>query len=138
MVGRALTRSTNAQPCRQALIKTSGGKSGLALALSCSLQNSPSCHNAISANSLTAVVKSHPRHCGRQAVPVVSLGIDSKAGLMVVVEQARAGGYDRISLYTNEAMVENQALYERIGYVETRRADEHGYARVFYEKEVAG
>jgi hypothetical protein len=31
-------------------------------------------------------------------------------------------------------MVENQALYERIGYVETRRADDHGFARVFYQK----
>ena len=31
-------------------------------------------------------------------------------------------------------MVENQRLYERIGYVETHRAKEHGFARVFYEK----
>jgi hypothetical protein len=34
-------------------------------------------------------------------------------------------------------MVENQALYERIGYVETHRAHEHGFDRVFYEKALA-
>jgi len=34
-------------------------------------------------------------------------------------------------------MLESQELYERIGYVETHRADEHGYARIFYEKALA-
>jgi ribosomal protein S18 acetylase RimI-like enzyme len=53
-------------------------------------------------------------------------------------ERARAAGYDRIALYTHQTMVENQALYERIGYVETRRADEDGFARVFYEKSLSG
>ena len=57
-----------------------------------------------------------------------------RALLTLAEEQARAGGYDRIRLYTNEAMLENQGLYERIGYVETHRADAHGFARVFYEK----
>jgi len=57
-----------------------------------------------------------------------------RALLTLAEDQARASGYERISLYTNEAMVENQELYERIGYVETHRADAHGFARVFYEK----
>jgi hypothetical protein len=35
-------------------------------------------------------------------------------------------------------MFENQALYERIGYVETHRAEHHGFARVFYEKALTG
>jgi ribosomal protein S18 acetylase RimI-like enzyme len=48
--------------------------------------------------------------------------------------EARAAGLDRIRLYTNEAMHENQRLYERIGYVETRRAQQDGFTRVFYEK----
>ena len=49
-------------------------------------------------------------------------------------EHARARGQDEIRLYTNELMVENQAWYERVGYTETGRAREHGFARVFYEK----
>jgi ribosomal protein S18 acetylase RimI-like enzyme len=43
-------------------------------------------------------------------------------------------GLDRIRLYTHVTMVENQALYERSGYVETARTTEHGFTRVFYEK----
>ena len=31
-------------------------------------------------------------------------------------------------------MVENQALYERIGYVRTHHATDDGVTRVFYEK----
>ena len=60
-----------------------------------------------------------------------------RALLRLAEEQARAGGYERISLYTNKAMLENQELYERIGYVETHRAVEHGFARVSYEKALA-
>jgi len=57
--------------------------------------------------------------------------------LTLAEERARAAGHTRISLYTNEAMVENQRLYERTGYVETHRARDHGFARVFYEKPLA-
>ena len=53
-------------------------------------------------------------------------------------DRARNAGYERLRLYTNEAMVEKQELYQRIGYIETHRADEHGLARVFYEKVLAG
>jgi ribosomal protein S18 acetylase RimI-like enzyme len=49
-------------------------------------------------------------------------------------ERARALGRTGIRLYTHVTMVENQALYERIGYVETGRTTEHGFTRVFYEK----
>ncbi|MGC4110584.1 MAG: GNAT family N-acetyltransferase [Nocardioides sp.] len=69
-----------------------------------------------------------PAHQGRGA---------GRALLSWAEERAVADGYDRISLYTNQAMVENQALYERIGYVETDRATAHGFARVFYEKSLA-
>jgi GNAT superfamily N-acetyltransferase len=61
-----------------------------------------------------------------------------RALLALAEDRAKAGGHRRICLYTNAAMVENQALYERIGYVETHRGDEHGFARVFYEKALAG
>jgi ribosomal protein S18 acetylase RimI-like enzyme len=47
---------------------------------------------------------------------------------------ATASGYRSIKLYTNEAMTENIALYSRIGYVETHRAEEKGLRRVYMEK----
>jgi len=47
---------------------------------------------------------------------------------------ARARGYDVIELYTNAAMVENIALYQRLGYTETRRATEKGFARIYMRK----
>ena len=47
---------------------------------------------------------------------------------------ARAAGYGRIRLYTNEAMTENIALYSRLGYGETHRAEEKGLKRVYMVK----
>jgi ribosomal protein S18 acetylase RimI-like enzyme len=44
---------------------------------------------------------------------------------------ARDAGFDSIYLYTHERMVENLALYSRIGYVEYDRR-RHGGARVVY------
>lgn len=43
-------------------------------------------------------------------------------------------GFRSIKLYTNEAMTENIALYTRIGYVETHRAEEKGLQRVYMRK----
>ena len=48
--------------------------------------------------------------------------------------QARARGLRRLALYTNEVMVENLAIYARLGYRETARRTEDGYRRVFMEK----
>ncbi|MDE1910412.1 MAG: GNAT family N-acetyltransferase [Pseudomonas sp.] len=47
--------------------------------------------------------------------------------------QARHGS---IRLYTNEAMIENIALYTRKGYVETHRAEENGLRRVYMQKDL--
>jgi hypothetical protein len=41
-------------------------------------------------------------------------------------------------LYTNEAMVENLAIYAHMGYVEVDRRTEDGYRRVFMEKVLLG
>ena len=49
-------------------------------------------------------------------------------------EQARARGLDGLRLYTHVKMVENIALYERLGYEETRREEQSGFARVFMQK----
>lgn len=48
--------------------------------------------------------------------------------------EARRRGYALLRLYTNEKMVENVAMYPRLGFVETRRGDEAGHRRVYFEK----
>jgi ribosomal protein S18 acetylase RimI-like enzyme len=47
---------------------------------------------------------------------------------------AHSLGLGEIRLYTNEAMTENQAYYARHGYVETHRAEQNGFRRVFFRK----
>ena len=47
---------------------------------------------------------------------------------------AVALGYRYIRLYTNEAMTENIALYSKIGYSETHRAEEMGLRRIYMTK----
>ena len=49
-------------------------------------------------------------------------------------QTAVAAGYDRIKLYTNEAMTENITLYARLGYAETHRVEEKGLKRVYMVK----
>ena len=56
-----------------------------------------------------------------------------RALLELAERRTRAAGHTRIRLYTHVTMVENQRLYERIGYVETHRTTEHGFTRVFYK-----
>ena len=47
---------------------------------------------------------------------------------------ARRLGYRELRLYTHEKMTENIALYLRVGFAETGRAQEAGYDRVFMTK----
>lgn len=49
-------------------------------------------------------------------------------------QQARARGFSRLTLYTNEVMTENIAIYTHLGYRETSRAEQDAYRRVFMEK----
>jgi GNAT superfamily N-acetyltransferase len=51
-------------------------------------------------------------------------------------EQARSLGLAEIRLYTNEAMTANLAYYPRHGYAETHRAQEDGFRRVFFTKQL--
>ena len=51
-------------------------------------------------------------------------------------EQAVACGLGRMTLYTNEVMTENLAIYARLGYRETARQRQDGYSRVFMEKDL--
>ena len=48
--------------------------------------------------------------------------------------ETRRRGQSRLWLYTNEKMVENIALYTRLGFRETHREQQAGFARVFMEK----
>jgi ribosomal protein S18 acetylase RimI-like enzyme len=54
--------------------------------------------------------------------------------LMLAEDEARANGLGEMRLYTNAGMTENLAYYPRRGYRETRRAEEHGFRRVFFSK----
>ena len=45
-------------------------------------------------------------------------------------------GHDSIYLYTQEIMVENLALYERVGYVEYARRHELGLDRIYMRKQL--
>ncbi|MEZ5809871.1 MAG: GNAT family N-acetyltransferase [Rhizobiaceae bacterium] len=61
-------------------------------------------------------------------------------GRLIAACEARAGeaGAAFMRLYTNVAMTGNLTLYPRLGYRETRRARQHGFDRVFFEKPLAG
>ena len=56
--------------------------------------------------------------------------------LLVGFAEAEAGrrGYREIRLYTHVTMVENQALYRRLGFEESHRGEQAGFARVFMRK----
>jgi GNAT superfamily N-acetyltransferase len=46
-------------------------------------------------------------------------------------------GYTEVRLYTNVAMHENLAIYNKLGYQEFGRAQEDGFNRVFMRKRLA-
>ena len=51
-------------------------------------------------------------------------------------QEARRRGYGEVRLYTHAMMHENVAMYPRLGYRETGRGEQDGYARVFFCKRV--
>jgi hypothetical protein len=48
--------------------------------------------------------------------------------------EARQRGFSEIHLYTNVVMVENEALYRKIGYAEYARRTEGGFSRIYMKK----
>lgn len=54
--------------------------------------------------------------------------------LRVADALAAAAGLGEVRLYTNEVMTSNMAYYPRRGYVETHRAVDNGYRRIYYRK----
>lgn len=72
------------------------------------------------------------------AVSPHAQGLGLGRTLMAIAEQTALDlGYCSIRLYTNEAMVENLAIYQRLGYVETHRGAENGLKRVYMCKVLA-
>jgi ribosomal protein S18 acetylase RimI-like enzyme len=66
-------------------------------------------------------------------------GIGAGRDLLRFAEaEAARRGFAEVRLYTNETMLENIALYGRIGYVETGRGGQSGFRRVFFRKALAG
>lgn len=60
-----------------------------------------------------------------------------RALLQRAEHEARSHGFDAVTLCTNLAMTDNQALYPKIGYVKTGRRHIEGYDRIYYRKAVA-
>ena len=50
--------------------------------------------------------------------------------------EALRRGYLEVRLYTHETMTENIAMYPRLGYEESHRVTEKGYARVYMRKKI--
>lgn len=49
-------------------------------------------------------------------------------------DEARSNGLAEVRLYTNAAMIENLAFYERRGYRRTGRLVEDGFDRIYFSK----
>jgi ribosomal protein S18 acetylase RimI-like enzyme len=69
------------------------------------------------------------------AVSPAAQGSGLGSALLIEAERlARQHGLRDIRLYTHEAMTENLAFYARRGFVETHRATDDGFTRVFLTK----
>jgi len=59
-----------------------------------------------------------------------------RALLTFASDQAAVRGVEELRLYTHELMTSNIDLYERLGWEEYDRLEQHGFARVFMRKRV--
>ena len=80
-------------------------------------------NDALEINELVVKPTAHGRGLGRM--------------LMDYAEQmARSRELRALTLYTNEKMVENIAIYQRLGFAEIDRKSEDGFDRIYFRKEV--
>lgn len=78
-------------------------------------------------------------HVENVAVPPEHQGKGLGKRLLAFAEDlARMRGLSQIDLYTNEKMTENLSVYPRLGFIEVDRREEHGFARIYYEKRLDG
>jgi GNAT superfamily N-acetyltransferase len=74
---------------------------------------------------------------GNIAVDPPRRGTGCGKALMVFTEaEARRRGYSRLRLYTHALMIENLAMYRRIGFRESGRVTEQRFDRVYMVKDV--
>ena len=81
-----------------------------------------------------------PDHLLLENVAVLPSAQGSGVGarlLALAEEQARELGREEIRLYANEAMTENLAYYPKHGYIETHRAEQDGFRRLFFSKRLS-
>lgn len=78
-------------------------------------------------------------HVENVAVPPEHQGKGLGKRLLAFAEDlARMRGLPQIDLYTNEKMTENLSVYPHLGFIEVDRREEHGFARIYYEKRLDG
>jgi ribosomal protein S18 acetylase RimI-like enzyme len=99
-------------------------------------------HVAREQERVVGFVVCYPRgdhlHLENVAVVPVLQGRGIGSRLVAFVEgEARRRGLAAVELYTNAKMIENLAIYPRLGYAETARRSEDGFDRVFFRKELA-
>jgi len=95
-------------------------------------------HNGMVQGVLVLIPQEHSMLLDNVAVAPDAQGLGLGRDMLRFAENAAtASGYRVITLYTNEAMTENIALYSRIGYVESHRAVEKGLRRVYMSKSLA-
>jgi GNAT superfamily N-acetyltransferase len=84
-----------------------------------------------------AVLVPRPGHLLLENVAVMPAaqgrGIGARL-LALADDEARSLCLAEIRLYTNAAMIENLAYYPRHGYVETHRAEQDGFQRVYFTR----
>lgn len=93
----------------------------------------------VTGSPITGVLTLYPRddhlYVENIAVAPGAQGRGLGRALMEFAEQeAVRCGLNRMALVTHEAMTENQAIYARLGYVETERRAEDGYRPIYMEK----
>lgn len=83
------------------------------------------------------VLVTQPDHLLLENIAVLPLAQGRGIGaclLGLAEERAKVLRLSEIRLYTNEAMTQNLAYYPRHGYVQTHRAEQDGFRRVFFAK----
>ncbi|WP_216893844.1 GNAT family N-acetyltransferase [Nocardia alni] len=92
-------------------------------------------HDGVPAGMLVLVIEADHVLLSNVAVSSAAQGSGIGSELLAFTErQAREHDRSELRLYTNEAMTENIGYYSRRGYVETGRATEDGYRRVYFTK----
>ncbi|MGE0613485.1 MAG: GNAT family N-acetyltransferase [Hyphomicrobiales bacterium] len=92
---------------------------------------------AVEDGSILGFLVTYPRD-GVLFVENVAVGIRGRGLGRALMEEAerlaRGSGLTALELYTNEKMTENLDWYPRLGFLETDRRIEDGYARVYFLK----